>query len=419
MNVESSQDLAALESRAAEAAEFLKSLANKHRLMILCALVERECSVGELVDKLGISQPNTSQHLLRLKAEGLIAGRRSGSVIYYRPGQRPGHADDRDALRPLLPVCFRFHSHALKDGPDHGDRQLHPLQRPGRRRLIGLSAALLMLGNGRIAGISGIVGGLFRPQPGEFGWRVAFLVGMLLGPAVVGLAGGYVPVPTFQTDTLGMIAAGLLVGFGTPAGRRLHQRPRSLRPGPPVAPFADRHRDLHGRGGGDRLPRPPRVRRLSAMSVQTATPSTALTRVKTNAVALVARPAVRRRPDLVADDRPGQGGRLPRPVRPLGPLARPGDGRRAGGHLPGLPPGARAGAAPWLAPKFAKPSKRDLDPRLIGGAVLFGVGWGASPATAPGPAVAGLALGEMPTVIFVVAMLAGMFVFHLTLEERS
>ncbi len=84
MNVESSQDLAALESRAAEAAEFLKSLANKHRLMILCALVERECSVGELVDKLGISQPNTSQHLLRLKAEGLIAGRRSGSVIYYR-----------------------------------------------------------------------------------------------------------------------------------------------------------------------------------------------------------------------------------------------------------------------------------------------------------------------------------------------
>ncbi len=84
--------------------------------------------------------------------------------------------------------------------------------------LIGLSAALLMLGNGRIAGISGIVGGLFRPQPGEFGWRVAFLVGMLLGPAVVGLAGGYVPVPTFQTDTLGMIAAGLLVGFGTRLG---------------------------------------------------------------------------------------------------------------------------------------------------------------------------------------------------------
>ncbi len=84
--------------------------------------------------------------------------------------------------------------------------------------LIGLSAALLMLASGRIAGIAGIAGGLFRPAPGELGWRVAFLVGLILGPAAVGLLGGPVPVPTFQTDTLGMIVAGVLVGFGTRLG---------------------------------------------------------------------------------------------------------------------------------------------------------------------------------------------------------
>ena len=84
--------------------------------------------------------------------------------------------------------------------------------------LIGLSASLLMLASGRVAGIAGILGGLLRPVPGERGWRIAFLVGLLLGPAAVGLAGGPVPVPNFQTGTLGMIAAGLLVGFGTRLG---------------------------------------------------------------------------------------------------------------------------------------------------------------------------------------------------------
>ncbi|WP_208539110.1 YeeE/YedE family protein [Algihabitans albus] len=84
--------------------------------------------------------------------------------------------------------------------------------------LIGLSASLLMLASGRIAGIAGILGGLFRPVPGEWGWRIAFLVGLLLGPMLVGLLGGRVPAPSFQTGTLGMIAAGLLVGFGTRLG---------------------------------------------------------------------------------------------------------------------------------------------------------------------------------------------------------
>lgn len=84
--------------------------------------------------------------------------------------------------------------------------------------LIGLSASLLMLANGRIAGIAGILGGLLTSTPGDRSWRIAFLVGLLLGPATVGLLGGEVPVPNFQTGTLGMIAAGLLVGFGVRLG---------------------------------------------------------------------------------------------------------------------------------------------------------------------------------------------------------
>jgi DNA-binding transcriptional ArsR family regulator len=84
MNTDPPPDLAALERRAAEASEFLKLLANKHRLMILCTLLDGEQSVGQLVRRLGISQPSTSQHLLRLKAEGLIATRRDGAVIFYR-----------------------------------------------------------------------------------------------------------------------------------------------------------------------------------------------------------------------------------------------------------------------------------------------------------------------------------------------
>lgn len=84
--------------------------------------------------------------------------------------------------------------------------------------LIGLSASLLMLANDRIAGVSGILGGLFTPAPGDRGWRIAFLVGLLLGPVAVGLLGGEVPLPQFQTGPFGMIAAGLLVGFGVRLG---------------------------------------------------------------------------------------------------------------------------------------------------------------------------------------------------------
>ena len=84
--------------------------------------------------------------------------------------------------------------------------------------LIGLSTVLLILFNGRIAGISGIVGGLLARKGSEIGWRAVFVVGLLLGASVYILAtGGALPV-NIQASLPVMVAAGLLVGFGTRLG---------------------------------------------------------------------------------------------------------------------------------------------------------------------------------------------------------
>ena len=69
---------------AEEAASFLKTLAHKGRLMILCNLVQGEKSVGALEELVDIRQANVSQILARLRAEGLVATRREGKTIYYR-----------------------------------------------------------------------------------------------------------------------------------------------------------------------------------------------------------------------------------------------------------------------------------------------------------------------------------------------
>lgn len=73
---------------------------------------------------------------------------------------------------------------------------------------------------------------------------------------------------------------------------------------------------------------------------------------------------------------------------------------------------ARRMGRPVLAGKFGFPTRQDLDPRLIGGSVMFGVGWGLA-GFCPGPAVSALALGRWEPVIFVAAMLAGMFLHRL------
>jgi uncharacterized membrane protein YedE/YeeE len=86
--------------------------------------------------------------------------------------------------------------------------------------LIGLSAAVLLLFKGRIAGISGIAGGVILPEKGDIPWRILFLVGLVLGGLLYQLLGISPSVENIQpvTGKIGLIAAGLLVGIGSALG---------------------------------------------------------------------------------------------------------------------------------------------------------------------------------------------------------
>jgi uncharacterized membrane protein YedE/YeeE len=83
--------------------------------------------------------------------------------------------------------------------------------------LIGIAAAAFVLLNGRIAGISGILGGLLKPRRGDMGWRAAFLLGLIGAPAAYTL---WNSLPTIRIDAGygALVVAGLLVGVGTSYG---------------------------------------------------------------------------------------------------------------------------------------------------------------------------------------------------------
>lgn len=83
--------------------------------------------------------------------------------------------------------------------------------------LIGAAAALLILLNGRIAGISGVIGGLLRPAQGDILWRVTFVAGLIFAPLVYGVFYAW-PHVQIDADYGALIAAGLLVGVGTRYG---------------------------------------------------------------------------------------------------------------------------------------------------------------------------------------------------------
>ncbi|WP_323127234.1 YeeE/YedE family protein [Marinobacter sp. JSM 1782161] len=83
--------------------------------------------------------------------------------------------------------------------------------------MIGLAAVLLMAMNGRIAGISGILGGLLQPRRGEVAWRAAFIAGLLAAPVLWLLVAGP-PHILVEASNAVLVLAGLLVGFGTRLG---------------------------------------------------------------------------------------------------------------------------------------------------------------------------------------------------------
>ncbi|MBB5518448.1 ArsR/SmtB family transcription factor [Amphiplicatus metriothermophilus] len=73
------------------ASELLKAIASPSRLLLLCALAEGEKSVSELTETLGMRQATVSQHLARLRQEGLVATRRDAQSVYYRIADRTAH----------------------------------------------------------------------------------------------------------------------------------------------------------------------------------------------------------------------------------------------------------------------------------------------------------------------------------------
>ena len=96
MNIEAS----VMSLAAEQAAELLKSLANRHRLLIVCQLIEGERSVGELAEFLAIRDSTVSQHLALLRKDGIVAARRDGQTIWYSISSEPA----RDVLATLYRI---------------------------------------------------------------------------------------------------------------------------------------------------------------------------------------------------------------------------------------------------------------------------------------------------------------------------
>ena len=86
--------------------------------------------------------------------------------------------------------------------------------------LLGVASALFILANGRILGISGILGGLLRPKAGDAGWRIAFVLGMLAAPVTLQwlAPAGFLSAPRIEAGVAAVVVAGLLVGYGTRLG---------------------------------------------------------------------------------------------------------------------------------------------------------------------------------------------------------
>jgi ArsR family transcriptional regulator, virulence genes transcriptional regulator len=82
-------DWKSMRRSAGDAASLLKSLANESRLIIMCVLAEGECSVGQLNDRVELSQSALSQHLAVLREQGLVQTRRQSQTIFYRLADTP------------------------------------------------------------------------------------------------------------------------------------------------------------------------------------------------------------------------------------------------------------------------------------------------------------------------------------------
>jgi len=93
-------DLDMMEAAADQASDLLKALSNRHRLLILCQLIDGERSVGHLAEQLGLRDSAVSQHLALLRKDALVTARRDAQTIYYSIASEPA----RDVLTTLYRV---------------------------------------------------------------------------------------------------------------------------------------------------------------------------------------------------------------------------------------------------------------------------------------------------------------------------
>jgi DNA-binding transcriptional ArsR family regulator len=90
-------DIDVMEIAADQASELLKALSNRHRLLIVCQLIDGERSVGDLAGFLGLRDSTVSQHLALLRKDGLVSARRDAQTIYYSIASDPA----REVLKTL------------------------------------------------------------------------------------------------------------------------------------------------------------------------------------------------------------------------------------------------------------------------------------------------------------------------------
>jgi DNA-binding transcriptional ArsR family regulator len=83
MNILINTSLEVMKNNASKAEQLLKLLANSKRLLILCHLLKRECTVGELESLVGLSQSALSQHLAKMRREGVLSVKKEGTRVYY------------------------------------------------------------------------------------------------------------------------------------------------------------------------------------------------------------------------------------------------------------------------------------------------------------------------------------------------
>lgn len=94
-------NVAIMEAAADSASDLLKALANRHRLLIVCQLIDGERSVGDLAEFLGLRDSTVSQHLALLRKDGLVVARRDAQTIYYSIASDPA--------REILTALYRVY----------------------------------------------------------------------------------------------------------------------------------------------------------------------------------------------------------------------------------------------------------------------------------------------------------------------